>query len=95
MNCLNVSAMEALGGRCGVQDDVGGQHEEGRGGGRKQVPLTGEGYEEMPMLGIDSASFINAPGGLDNSASYVLQQDSKVDAMPYNESSIISNEYAQ
>ena len=73
LNCLNVSAMEALGGRSAVntQDDtVPGQ-------------LTGEGYEEMPALGVD------------NSASCILPQDSKIDAIPYNESSIISQEYGQ
>lgn len=76
--------MEALGGRGAVPgSDDDGQGGPEAGGG---PTLTGEGYEEMPMLGVDT---------LDNSASYVMQQDSKVDAMPYNESSIISNEYGQ
>lgn len=83
LNCLNMGAMEALGGRSSVEEDEGG-------GG-----LTGEGCEEMSALGMGmgmevgehshSASFI------ENSASFVLPQDSKVDAIPYNESSIISH----
>ena len=93
MNCLNVSAMEALGGRGSVERDPG-----------TEMELTGEGYEEMPALGVDnsasfvdnSASFIeNSASFVDNSASFVMPQDSKMDAMPYNESSIISNEDGQ
>lgn len=76
--------MEALGGRNAVP---GGEEEEPQ-HQHQQPALTGEGYEEMPLLGVDMHA-------LDNSASYVMQQDSKVDAMPYNESSIISNEYGQ
>jgi len=82
-NCLNVAAMEALGGRGAAELEPGGD-----------VELTGEGYEEMPALGVDnSASFVeNSASFIDNSASFVMPQDSKVDAIPYNESSIISNE---
>ena len=78
LNQLNVAAMEALGGR-----STGDMHAPLNDDGyplEEDVEDTGEGYEEMPMLGID------------NSASYVMQHDSKVDAIPYNESSIISRE---
>lgn len=83
LNCLNVAAMEALGGRGAAEQEPGAD-----------IELTGEGYEEMPALGVDnSASFVeNSASFIDNSASFVMPQDSKVEAIPYNESSIISNE---
>ena len=73
MNCLNVPALEALGGRESSAEEL--YFDE-----NGEIRETGEGYEKMSIL------------GLDNSASFAMPQESKVDAIPYKESSIVSQE---